>query len=1078
MKLILKDFKRFMNKNLFYLILIFCFQSATSQNLIEITGTVIDAEDKTPVMLAKVIQKGTDNVGITDYDGKFSIKVTDLEAIIVVSYLGYKTMELPIKDEKSLIIKLQRDTKTLDDIVVIGYGATKKQDLTGAVSSIKGSELTKIPVASVAEALTGRLAGVQVTSSEGSPDAEISLKIRGGASITQGSDPLVIVDGFPVATIADVSPNDIENITILKDASSTAIYGSRGANGVVLITTKGGTEKDKLTVSLNTFGGFRTIANTLDVLDPLDYVKWQYEFDMIRNNGNPQNFETYFGPYSTINQYANSKMINWQREIYGRTGSVNNYNLSLNGGSKSTSYSFNYTKYDENAIMINSGFVRDNISLNLKNKPNDKVDLSFTLRYSDTKVTGAGANEQREFSSSSDARLRHVIGYPSFYVPGLTEDDPDEEVAGFLINPFLATADNDRIQNRRNFNMMGGIKWKISNALRLSSDFGLDHYSTINKRFYGRSTFYVRNIPAAEDQGNPALINLDRREKRFRISNVLEYNFKNILKGNHKLKVMVGQELIDIRREELENRIHGLPLTFNFANAQNLSSQGTPFLINNFVFPEDRLFSFFTRVNYDLKDKYLFTASLRADGSSKFQAQNRWGYFPSTAVAWKINKESFLESVQWIDLLKARLSYGQVGNDNIPGGQQDRIFLSSASGWINGVDNFFAPSRVLPNPDLKWEALTTRNIGLDYEFLDGRIYGSFDYYRNSSVDLLLNYQLFGQGGYDSQFRNMGEVENRGFEGSINYAIFRKKDFNLNFSFNINFNKNEIVSLGDNANYLDQTGWASTAIAGDYAVWQGYPVGTIIGYKNAGRYEVSDFDFDGTNYTLKPGIPNANQVTGYVQPGAMKIMDVNGDGLINVNDMTVIGDANPIHTGGFNLNGNYKNFDFSANFNWSFGQDVYNATKIEHSTATSGTPNGQFRNLLSIMSDGNRWTNIDPLTGSLVRDPAELTALNANTSMWSPYMQRFVLTDWAIEDASFLRLNTLTFGYSLNDDFLKKLRLSKLRFYVTANNVFVLTNYSGLDPEVSTRRRTPTTPGVDYSPYPRSRMYVFGLNLNF
>lgn len=1060
------------------IVMIFISQLMFSQAKFEVKGTVIDAGDKQTIVFANVIEKGTKNGTTTDMDGNFVIQVSNANAVLQLSLIGYKSKDVNVNGSKNLTIEMEADITTLNDIVVIGYGSVKKSDLTGAVSTITGEDLIKVPVASIGEALTGRLAGLQVISSEGSPDAEILLRIRGGGSLNLDSSPLVIVDGFPVNSIDDISPNDIENITLLKDASSTAIYGARGANGVVLITTKGGKEGEKLTASFNMFSGFRQIAKTLDVLDPLDYAQWQYEYAMIRNNGNPATYEQYFGPYSQINNFVNERKINWQREIYGKTGKVNNYNLSLRGGTKKMSYNFNYTKYDEEAIMIGSGFVRDNISLNLKNKPNDKIDLSMTFRYSDTKITGGGANEQREFSLSQDARLRHVVGYSPFYVPGLTEDDPDEEVAGFLINPFIATADNDRLVNRRNFNMLGGMKWKIIDNFKLSSDIGLDHYNVLNKRFYGRSTFYVRNVPLGDNQNKPALIDINRNEQRFRISNVLDYDFQKLLNEKHVLKLMVGQELIETKREELSNITHGLPLTFNFQDAQNLTGQGSPFLINNFVFPDDRLFSFFTRVNYDLSNKYLFTATLRADGSSKFRAENRWGYFPSAAIGWKLSEEEFLKKYDWLNLLKMRLSYGEVGNDRIDGGQQSRVFLSGASNWINGVSNFFAPSTILPNPDLKWETIVTRNLGLDYELLNGKINGSVDLYRNSSKDLLVNFPLFGQGGYTSQFRNVGEVQNQGFEGSINYAIVRKKDFSLNFSFNINYNQNKVISLGGLDEIKSNTGWASTAISFDYLTQVGMPIGLMYGYRSAGRYEVSDFDYNGTTYTLKPGVPSSSLVTGYVQPGAMRIADTNGDGVVNGDDMTVIGDANPLHTGGFNLSGSFKNFDFSANFNWSYGQDVYNASKIEHSTANSANPSGQYRNLLSHMSAGNRWTNIDPSTGQLVTDPTALTALNANTTIWSPYMQRYVMTDWAIEDASFLRLNTLTLGYSFNDNLIKKLKLTKLRLYATANNVFVLTNYSGLDPEVSTRRQTPLTPNVDYSPYPRSRMYVFGLNVNF
>ncbi len=1069
--LVLNRFKYTLALFLFFSVLVA--QKTHAQNTVQISGTVIGATDKMPLPGVSIVQKGASDGTSTDLDGNFKFNVNSSNATIVVSFMGYKTKQVELKGKTSLTIELEESQQALEEVVVVGYGTVKKSDLTGSVATLSGGELKKQPISSVAEALTGRIAGVKVTSSEGSPDADINIRIRGGGSLTQDGSPLIIVDGFPVNSMNDISPSDVETITVLKDASSTAIYGSRGANGVILITTKSGKNGEKISVSYDMFTGFKSIAKTIDVLKPADYAKWQYEFAAM-NNDIPS-YEDYFGSYAEIGQYDNAPNTDWQREIYGRTGAVQNHNLGIRGGSDKLSYNFNYVRYDEEAIMIGSNFKRDNLSLNLKSKLSDKVDVSFTMRYSRTKITGGGANDQKEFSAQ-DSRLRHVIGYAPVPIDALTTDDTDEAVSGYLVNPFVSLADNDRKQDRRNYNMLGAVNWKVSRGLQFKSDFGLDYYRYQDYRFYGRSTYYVSNIPAVQYQGMPAMIFSSRDDSRFRNANTINYDFKNLLGSDHQLKLLLGEEMIIYKSTTLTNTLHGFPKAFSLDNAINYTPLGVPFSVNNFTNPDDKLLSFFGRLNYDYKNRYLFTATFRADGSSMFAGDNHWGYFPSAAVGWKISEESFLKDVSWLNLLKLRASYGQAGNNNIAGGQTKRGFFPNTTSWINGVRDYISTSTTLYNPDLKWETTVTKNLGLDYELIKGRVSGSFELYDNETKDLLILFPI--SGGYTNQYRNMGETQNKGFEATLNVGAIKKDNYSLDVSFNIAFNKNKINSLGIMENFGAPTNWASSAIGNDYLVNVGGSIGQMYGYQNDGRYEVSDFNYSGGVYTLKDGVANSSTVVGAVVPGSMKLKDINGDGNVDSKDLSVIGNANPKHTGGITLNAVVHNFDLSAAFNWSFGNDVYNASKIEHTTATTSSPDGQYRNLMTEMADGTRWTNIDPATGSLVTDPSALEALNANTTMWSPYMSRFVMSDWAVEDGSFLRLNTLTLGYSMPENFIKKLGLSRFRLYGTATNVFVITNYSGLDPEVSTRRATPLTPGVDYSPYPRSRQFVFGINLNF
>ena len=1041
-----------------------------------VTGVVKSDNEALPGVT--VLEKGTNNGTVTDSDGKFTIAVSE-NATLVFSFVGMTAQEIAVGNQESIDVNLAADVTQLGEVVVIGYGTSKKSDVTGSISSIGGDDLRQMPVASVGQALTGRLPGVQVTTSEGSPDAEVRIRVRGGGSITQDNSPLYIVDGFPVSNITDISPSDIKSIDVLKDASSTAIYGSRGANGVIIITTKGG-NKDKVSVSFNSFFGAKRIAKTLDVLSPEDYVKWEHEYATLRFGTDLSSYENFFGAYQDQDLYAGMEGNDWQKQVYGRTGTVVSNDISVRGGSEKVMYSFNYARYDEKAIMVGSDFVRNNITLKLNSKPIDKIDIGFSLRYADTKINGGGANEQNEVSSA-DSRLKYSIGYPPLPVSGLTTDDTDEAISSYLVNPLTGVADNDRDQIRKNFNFGGNVAWDIIDNLQVRTELGLDNYYYTDNRFYGLSTYYINNAPAAENQGHPATILRDRKEVRYRNTNTVSYDFAKFLNNDHHAKLLVGQEMLKYNVSTTTSTIHGYPTLFTADQAFKLTSQGDAQSVDVFYSPDDKLLSFFGRLNYDYKGRYLLTATYRADGSSKFSDGNKWGYFPSAAAAWKISEESFMTGTAgWLSSLKLRASYGEAGNNNIPPGQLVQSFVSSTTTWMNGFDSFWAASKTMANPDLRWEVTHTRNVGLDFGFMNGRLTGTIDLYNNNTTDLLIEFPVAGTG-YDTQYRNMGETQNKGVEFSFNYKIIDKAKYGLSASFNIGYNRNDVKSLELLDKIEDQSttsNWASTAIGPDFRVVVGEPLGVMIGYQSDGRYEVSDFE--GYNsvtntWTLAAGVANANQIVGTIAPGMMKLKDLNGDGLVTIDDRTVIGTALPNHTGGATINGYAFGFDLTANFNWSVGNDVYNANKIEYTTTT---PQTQYKNLSADQAYGKRWTNIDPATGLRVTDPTTLADMNANTTMWSPYMARYVFSDWAVEDASFLRLNTLTLGYTLPSSLTSKIKAQNLRFYVTGYNVFVLTDYSGFDPEVSTRRKTSLTPGVDYSAYPRSKQIVVGLNFNF
>jgi TonB-linked SusC/RagA family outer membrane protein len=1050
----------------------FSFFNAQAQTR-AVTGKVVDTGTGETLIGVSVSVKGTKTGTSTDANGNFKLNVPSSGSVtLIVRYIGYKPVELPITSQSQLTIKMEGDAQQLSEVVInVGYGTVRKKDLTGAVSSVSAETIAAAPVSSALEAIAGRVSGVNITTTEGSPDAEMVVRVRGGGSITQNNAPLYIVDGFPVASISDIAPQDIESIDILKDASSTAIYGSRGANGVVLVTTKGG-KSGKTSITYSIFGGTRKLASKLDVLSPLDYATWQYERASLDKALDV--YTKYLGNYQDIDLYANVPANDWQELVFGRTGTTVNQNLNISGGSDKTKYSLSHSFVKDKSIMQLSGYERQNVNFKLNHKLYDQLTLDVGLRYADTKTKGGGANEQNEISSA-DSRLKHAMIYPPFPVAGLTTTTETDDTFN-LYNPLVSISDNDQYAQRKTYNLSGALTYEIVDNLKLRSEIGYDGYRNDQDRFYGNTTYYVRNAPTGENQNMPAIIFTDTERNTIRNTNTLNYSFSKLLSKNHNLTALLGQEFIRIQEGIQTNVIHGFPKSFDFHDATVLSTQGKANSIDNNLSPDDKLLSFFGRANYDFQGKYLLSAAIRADGSSKFAPQNRWGYFPSVSAAWRVSQESFMESTKsWLSDLKFRASYGTAGNNGIPPGQIIQTFQNTPTNWVNGSNSFWGPSKTMANPDLKWETTVTRNIGIDFTLLNGKVTGTADAYLNRTNDLLIQFPVAGTG-YDFQYRNIGKTQNKGLEFSANWNAVKTTNFDLSLSANISFNRNKVLSLGSVKNISQPSGWASTEIGVDYLVAEGASVGRIYGYQSDGRYEASDFNE--TNpangiWTLKAGVADATPVIGALRPGSMKLKNLDDDLKIGAGDKSAIGNANPLNTGGFSLNSRIYNFDIAAFFNWSYGNDIYNANKIEYTS----TSKYNSRNMISTMATGNRWTNLRA-DGTISNDAAELTAMNANTTLWSPYMRTFVLSDWAVEDGSFLRMSTVTLGYTLPQVLSAKLRMKKLRIYASGYNLWLLTNYSGFDPEVSTRRKTGLTPGVDYSAYPKSKSFILGLNVNF
>ncbi|MDO4496649.1 MAG: TonB-dependent receptor [Bacteroidales bacterium] len=1049
---------------------------AFAQNL-KVSGVVTD-DFGDPMIGVNVTVKGTTNGTITDYDGNYALQNVKADDVLVFSYIGYLGQQVAVENRSTINCQLMEDQTALEEVIVVGYGTMKKKDLTGSVATVNSEKLTAVPVANAAEALQGKMAGVQITASEGSPDASVSIRVRGGGSITQSNEPLYVVDGFPVDNINDIPSSDIEDITILKDASSTAIYGSRGANGVILVTTKSGKE-GKINVAYNAYVSVKKVAKKYDVLSASDYAHWTYEHAALRGDGNvnPSAYTKFFGNWDDIDLYNNVQTIDWQDQTFGRTGHAFNHNISINGGSEKIKYTFSYAMMDDKAIMLGSNYKRDNFNLKVQSKLNKSVTLDLSARYSKTKVRGAGANAVNDAGSTSESRMKYATIYPVIPIAGLTDTDAMDTDPEFnMYNPIDVTRDNDQRQLKKQLNVNGALTWEVIKDLRLKTEIGYDDYNNENDRFYGMTTYWIKNNGYSGAPSPGVILKRGARE-RLRNTNTVNYDFKKLLPESHSLNILLGEEMLITKSKTMTNTVMGLPTSFTAEEAWKLSALGSASSINNYYNPDDKLLSFFGRLNYNYKGRYLLSGTFRADGSSKFSEGNKWGFFPSAAFAWRLSDEAFMEGTKsWLDDLKVRLSYGTAGNNGIPEGQIVQSYAANNSTWINGVNSYWAPSKVMANPNLKWETTITRNIGIDYSFFNGVVNGTIDAYFNNTKDLLINFPVSGTG-YDTQYRNMGETRNKGLEFSINWNPIHEKNYDLSIGGNISMNRGEIYDLGSMEDFGASSGWASTDINNDFWISKGGQVGEIRGYKNAGRYEVSDFegyDSSAKKWILKNNVPDATAILGTsVRPGSMKIKDINGDGKISDEDNTIIGNTNPDFIGGFNVSARVYGFDFSANFTYSVGNDVYNADKVMFTQ----TSNRRYYSMVDDMAMGKRWTNLRA-DGTISNDPSELAQMNAKTTMWSPLTGRYVLTDHYVEDASYLRLSTVTLGYTLPKNLLEKAHISNARVYFTGHNLFCLTGYSGLDPEVSTRTATPLTPNVDYSAYPKSRQFVIGINLNF
>ncbi len=1080
--------------------------SVPAQN-ITVTGNVVDSTGE-PVIGASVVQKGnTSNGTITDLDGNFSINVPS-DATLTLSYIGMVSQDVPVQGRSSVNVTLRDDAQTLDEVVVIGYGTARKKDLTGSVTTVSGAELAKVPVGNVAQAMSGRLAGVQITSADGSPDAEVLIRVRGGGSITGDNSPLFIVDGFPVSSISDIAPNDIEDITVLKDAASTAIYGSQGANGVILITTKGAKE-GKTTVSYNGYLQWKGIARKLKVMDPYEFVMYNYERAAMRNE--ISKFEERWGHFDDLDLYKYQKGTDWQEEMFGNSQLSQSHNISVTGGTDKTKFSLSGTYTDDNSLMKDNGYSRFNLNFKLNHEITKGLKLDFGTRISDTETRGVGTAGSTYKIRSYDAIMKSPVNgfYDSMDEAAIAAMD-DEEYEEYINDTMTLRDKLDQYWRRKNeqrFNLNFGLTWNILKDLTYRGEGGYDYIFYQDKNFYGKDTSNAINNAGGHPFGEWE----KRNSWSYRVANTLTYRFD--LQDKHHFDVMVGQEVVASGRET--NKMTGKYYQDDITPEKMFASMGLnsgetgAATISSTLGQENRMVSFFGRLNYRFDERYLLTFTLRGDGSSKFTRGNRWGVFPAAAAAWRISEEAFMENTRDVlSNLKLRISYGQAGNNNIGDAMYETTYKAYTSSKYYGAGNYLNPhytlnNSTLANPNLKWETTVTRNIGLDFGFFNERLSGTIDGYWNTTKDLLVERSI-ATIGYAKVQENIGQTSNRGVELTLNGLILDNKDYSLSANFNIGVNRNKVDKLtGDSDAMIINSGAFSTDMLGydDYRVFVGQPLGLIYGYVYDGYYTVDDFktyvdangvtqfEFDSSgNYQRKDGVPDASSMltgSSKLRPGSMKFKDLNGDGEIDAdNDRTIIGKTAPKFTGGFGINATYKGFDLSMLFNFVYGNKVYNLDKIVETMSYRTT----YANLLNYMKGDNRYTYLDRATGEIITDYTTLKAMNEGDNAkkyWSPLSlgdASPIANSWAVEDGSYLRLQTITLGYTFPKNWTRKFACNQLRVYCTVNNVFTWTNYTGYDPEVNSSLRGSSTsgltPGADYSSYPKSRSWTAGLNITF
>ncbi|WP_158624858.1 SusC/RagA family TonB-linked outer membrane protein [Gynurincola endophyticus] len=981
----------------------------------QIQGQVLSASTQLPLQSATVRIKETGKTTLTDEKGYFTLTIqAATDKVIEVSMVGYQVFIDSINNKKDWIIRLSEEIQQMADVVVIGYGTRKKTDLTGAVSSVSGRQIAETPVTSMEQFLQGRAAGVQIVNASGAkPGGDIAVRIRGINSINGGSNPLYVIDGFPgVGDLSTINPGDIESIDILKDASATAIYGSRGANGVVIITTKRNAAK-RFRAELNSYAGQQTASRKIDMLDATEFA--QFVNDVRATDGLTPIFD---------NPAAFGKGTDWQQEIF-RPANITNHQLSISNSNDKTQYNLSMNYFNQEGVVIGSGLQRGNLRLYLENKATDKLKFGVNFNLSET------------FHDQDD---------PGALTAALTISpiaSPKDKYGNWLTNNELASFYGASFYSKGNpVALAESVTNQFKKTHAISSVYG--EYEIIpNLKFrtmagadisYGRYEYYQpKGTPGNGYVDNLGTASISTsRYLSWLNENTLSYSLQSDL---HEGDVVAG-------------------ITFQETYFNNVSATAKGFVDDHFKFnnlglgqiqepsastsDKASLNSYFLRLNYQYDRKYLFTFTGRVDGSSRFGADNKYGFFPSASVAYRLSEENFIQNIPAISDLKLRVSYGITGNQEIGS--------YSSLAKLNGVYAVLGDERqvgIVPtsiaNRNLRWERTGQFNAGIDAGFFNNRVLFTADYYYKKTTDLLLNAQIPYSSGYTSAITNAGAISNEGLELAVNAQAIQGKNFRWTTNFNISFNRNKVLDLGEN-NEIITNGYLF--YFGSYSVARvGHPIGMFYSYQNAGIWQ----EGDDIKNSAQPG----------ARPGDQKIVDVNNDGMINANDRTIIGNPHPDFIAGFSNDFSYKNFDLNILITGSYGNKILNEAYIDYKF-----PNGT----TNITRDTyrNAWTPGNP-TNTHTRMGADIAPLTS--SMY-------------LEDGSFLRIKNVTFGYNLPAKLLEKTKLNRLRVYATVQNLWTFTKYTGYDPEVNLFGLNPLLLGYDYSFYPQARTFLMGVSVSF
>ena len=1033
-----------------------------------VSGKVVDTQNF-PLPGASVLVKGTINGAVTGIDGAFTIKLKSSPTILLVSYLGFVTQEIVVTTQKEIVVTLLEDQQALDEVIVIGYGEVNKKDLTGAVSSIKKKEDLVSQSNTVEELLQGRAAGVLVRSGF-APGEPNSITIRGLNSLTGNTQPLYVIDGIivdsatedtldplsngnsylaPQGGITGLNPRDIESIEILKDASATAIYGSRGANGVIIITTKKGLPGE-VQFNFTTSTRVGTIANNIDVLDTREYVN--YQNDVRANQGFGPRYYVYsdqsVAEFQTDEQFMIDNAdtieriegVNWSEDTY-ENAITTNYRLAVSGGTEKMNY------YMSGGYLKNEGVipraVAENTDVNVKliNKFSEKLKLTSKVAAQHTKNFASKGTEN--LGGTSNSLIRQVIsGAP---IIGQEDNFEGDEFDISLDGPRAWVSDYD--DESEEIRLLGSLSldYKISKAFTYRLNVAGDYRTKERQIWFGTA---LRR--GALVNGEAGLSTLDRF--RYNIDNTLL--FKHKFNKNNRINGTVGF-ILDHRRTEFSTRqATNFPDENSRADNIDLGLQQQPQLNIN---EEEALVSYLARVNYTLKNKYLFTASFRADGSSKFRDDNRWGYFPALAVAWKIQEEKFLKDSKFISQAKLRLGWGLTGNQAIDPFSTIRRFQVALTPYSdeNGIPLPTLLPENLNNVKLKWETTSQYNAGLDFGIAEDRISGSIDVYYKTIDDLLLDAPIAPSNGFASTFVNRGELINKGIEFSINADVVNNDNFKWNVFGNIAFNRNEVGDIGFSPSqfgtqtysaYLGRQISGGNFFKTEANIFiEGEEPGLFYGYATNG---IVSNDNDVAN------APSFNGTA--AQLGDVYLVDQNEDGIIDNNDLTIIGNPNPDFNYGFGTSFQYKNLSLTALFNGVYGNDIANGNLLREAYADNGATNVRPEAYYDAWSPDN--TN-----GSFPRvgyDLADETGF----------------TDRIVEDGSFLRLANVTLGYTV--PFPKNSKIENMYISISGQNLLLFTNYSGFDPEANSFTFDPSRVGIDWNSFPNQRTFTLALNVTF